>query len=45
MTPIEADVGTAGPVPQFGATGGATQYFFDKPIQGLLDDGVLQVVK
>ena len=45
VKPFEADVGHAGPVPEFGATGGAKQYLFDKPVQWMLDNGYLQVVR
>lgn len=33
------------PVGAFGAEGGATQYLFRRPIQALLDEGILEVVK
>ena len=42
---IDADVGTAAPVPDFGAAGGAKQYLFDEPIEELVKRGVLEVVK
>jgi hypothetical protein len=46
LKPFEADIGTAGPVPEFGATGGAKQfYFFDKTVQELVDEGFLGVTK
>ena len=44
LKPFEAEVGTAGPVPEFGAPGGAKQYPFCKSVQQLIDEGFLGVV-
>ena len=41
----DAEFGLAAPVPDFGTSGGATQYLFDKPIEQLLKDGILEVVR
>jgi hypothetical protein len=45
IKPFEAQVGPAAAVPQFGASGGATQYLPSRTIQQLIDDGYLKVVK
>jgi RHS repeat-associated protein len=45
VKPIGAEVGPAAPVPEFGASGGATQYLFRKPIGQMVSDGILEVVK
>ncbi len=45
LKPFEAQVGPAAAVPDFGATGGATQYLPGKSVQWLLDNGFLEAVK
>ncbi|HVS32819.1 MAG TPA: Ig-like domain-containing protein [Thermoanaerobaculia bacterium] len=42
---VPVDKGPAARVPEFGADGGAIQYLFDKPIEQLVRDGVLEIVK
>jgi hypothetical protein len=41
MKPIEVEVGPAARVDAFGASGGATQYFFKKPLSELVREGAL----
>lgn len=45
VKPVGAEVGPAAAVPEFGATGGATQYLFDQPMQELIKRGVLKELK
>ena len=45
LKPFEAQVGPAAAVPEFGATGGATQYLPGKSVQWLVDNGFLEAVK
>jgi hypothetical protein len=45
LTPFQARVGPAAPVPDFGASGGATQYLSGKSVQQLIDAGHLVRVK
>jgi hypothetical protein len=45
IKPFQAQVGSAAPVPQFGATGGGTQYLPSRAIQQLIDEGYLKVIK
>jgi len=45
VKPVEAEVGPAAPVQDFGAIGGATQYMFDKSIEQLVKDGILEEVR
>jgi hypothetical protein len=42
--PFEAEIGPAAPVPDFAATGGATQYRFDVPVEELVKQGYLELV-
>lgn len=42
--PTYAEVGPAASVPEFGASGGATQYLFDNTLEQLVKDGVLEVL-
>jgi len=42
--PIAAEIGPAAAVPDFGASGGATQYLFDIPIEELVRGGFLEVL-
>ena len=44
IQPLPAEVGPAAPVPEFGATGGATQYKFDKSVNDLVTDGYLREI-
>jgi hypothetical protein len=43
--PVPAKVGPAAPMSEFGASGGATQYMFEKPINQLVKEGFLEVIK
>ncbi len=45
VKPFEAEIGPAAPVPEFAATGGATQYRFDVPVEELVKQGFLEPVK
>jgi Tuberculosis necrotizing toxin len=45
LTPFQARVGPAASVPDFGASGGATQYLSGKSVQQLIDAGHLVRVK
>lgn len=42
---ISVPGGPAAGVPQFGASGGATQYYFKGGLQSWIDKGFLQVIK
>jgi hypothetical protein len=42
---IPAEIGPASEVPDFGATGGATQYRFEKSLKYYLDNGYLKEIK
>jgi hypothetical protein len=44
LKPLEAEIGPAAGVPEFGAAGGATQYFFDVSIDELVRRGFLEVL-
>ena len=40
LRPVEAEIGPASAVPEFGATGGATQYLLDLPVKELVRRGL-----
>ena len=42
LKPIEAKIGPAAQVPEFGASDGATQYLFDQSIEKLVKQGILR---
>ena len=44
LKPIDAEIGTAAAVPEFGASGGGTQYLFGRPIAELIRDGYLREI-
>lgn len=44
LSPLEAEIGPAAGVPEFGASGGATQYLFDLPIEELVRRGYLEAL-
>lgn len=44
VKPIPVEYGPAAPVPEFGAKGGAIQYYFNKPIQYYIDNGYLSII-
>jgi hypothetical protein len=44
LKPLEAQVGPAAPVSEFGASGGATQYLPGRTIDQLIKDGYLERV-
>ncbi len=44
IKPFTVPAGPAAPVPEFGATGGGTQYFFSDGIQWWIDNGYLEIV-
>lgn len=44
LKPLEAQVGPAAPVSEFGASGGATQYLPGRTIEQLVKDGYLERV-
>ncbi len=41
---FEAEAGPAAPVPEFGARGGALQYYFDQSVEQLVDAGYLEPI-
>jgi RHS repeat-associated protein len=41
LKPIDAEIGPAAPVSDFGASGGSTQYLFNKSIEKLVQEGFL----
>ncbi len=45
LKPFDAQVGPAAGVPDFGATGGATQFLPGKTVQWLLDNGFLEAIQ
>ena len=45
LKPLDAQVGPAAPVPEFGASGGATQYLPGRTIEQLVKDGFLEEIK
>lgn len=44
LNPISAEIGPAAKVPDFAATGGATQYLFDQSISKLVQGGFLRPI-
>jgi hypothetical protein len=44
IRPLTVPAGPAAEVPAFGASGGGTQYYFEKTIQWYIDNGYLEVV-
>ena len=42
LRPVLVEAGEALPVSEFGAKGGAMQYFFDMPIAELIEQGILR---
>ena len=44
LKPVEVEIGRASEVPDFGATGGGTQYLFKKPLAKLVEEGVIEEV-
>jgi hypothetical protein len=45
VKPVTVPSGPAAPVPEFGATGGGTQYFFKGGLQSWIDNGFLEVIE
>jgi len=44
LRPVEAEIGRASAVPDFGASGGGTQYYFEKSIKQLIREGFLKEI-
>lgn len=42
---LDTQAGPAAPVPEFGATGGATQYLPGRTVEQLVKDGFLKEIK
>jgi hypothetical protein len=45
LKPFEAQVGPAAAVPEFGATGGGTQYLTNRTVEQLVRDGYLRRIE